>query len=377
MHNSIVVHYSEIGTKGANRNYFENHLMNNIRKATGLRVYKRYGRIICELKGSQKHAREILEFIPGIAYFSFASKTKLGMKHIMKTSLDILKNGRFVSFKVKTTRSNKKFPLTSMEVDKQVGKLICSKLNKGVNVKRPGKTLFIEIGEKEAYIYCKKHKGIGGLPVGTEGKIIASLSGGIDSPVASFLMMKRGCKIIFVHFCGRTTEKSLAKIEEIVKQLSKIQHRSKLYIVPFDKIQDEIIKKIQSKSRMIIYRRFMTKIINEIAKKEKALAIATGDSIGQVASQTMKNLNCIYGSSGIPILTPLIGMNKEEIINIAKQVGTYKYSILPYPDCCSYMIAKHPETRAELKDILKSERKIKNQNKLVRDAVKGADTRKI
>jgi len=383
MYNSIVIHYSEIGTKGGNRKYFENRLMDNIRNAIGLKVYKRYGRVICVMKKSKKPAnlnqiKKKLEVIPGIAYFSFAVKTRLSMTDIKKKSLAVLKDEKFKSFRIRTRRSNKKFKLTSMEIDRDVGAVVYKKMKKKVKLEKPGKTVFIEIGEKEAFVYSNKHKGIGGLPAGTGGKVVCSLSGGIDSPVASFMVMKRGCKVVFVHFYSQTaSEKSLSKIQSIVKQLANIQGRSKLYIVPFENIQNEIIKKIPSKSRMIIYRRFMTRIINEIAKKGKSLGIITGDSIGQVASQTIENINCIYEASELPILSPLIGMNKEEIVDIAKQIKSYKYSIIPYPDCCSFLIAKHPETRANIKHILKIEKTIKNRNKLVNDALKSAKIEKF
>jgi len=210
-------------------------------------------------------------------------------------------------------------------------------------------------------------------------KLICSLSGGIDSPVSSFLMMKCGCKIVFVHILNRTQtgEAVLSKIDKLVKQLSKTQPKSKLYIVPFENIQKQLIMNVPSKLRMIVYRRFMLRIINSIAKREKAQGIVTGDSLGQVASQTLDNLNCIYAASKLPVLSPLIGMDKVEIINIAKKIGTYDHSIIPYPDCCSFMLGKYPETRAEPGEIERIESFIENQEKLIEESVSNAEVKVI
>ena len=363
--NCIVIHYSEIGIKGKNRERFERKLMRNIKdalKANGIRTkaYRRYGRIICKPINEFESAKKVLKLVPGIAYFSFAVKTELNFNEIARAALALLKNKKFKSFKVKSRRSYKQFPLTSMEIDRKLGELILEKLRKKVNVKTPDITLYVEICEKEAFLYCERFKGIGGLPVNSSGKVLVLLSGGIDSPVASFLMMKRGCKVVFIHFYNESLVKS-SKIERIVQQLTAVQGSSKLYMIPFGSIQNEIIKSVPSKFRMLVYRRFMLRIAEEIAKKEKAIAIATGDSIGQVASQTLENLNCIYQTSKLPVFAPLIGLNKEEVIDLAKSIGTYELSILPYPDCCSFMVSKHPATHADVEEVLRFEKSIKSE----------------
>lgn len=205
-------------------------------------------------------------------------------------------------------------------------------------------------------------------------RLVSSLSGGIDSPVASFLMIKMGCEVIFVHIHNRTKTKGVkGKIEKIVNQLDKFQGSSKLYIIPFGKLQRKIIMNILSKFRMIIYRRFMMRILNEVAKKENAKGVVTGDSLGQVASQTLENLNCTYDASELPVFTPLIGMNKEEIVKLAKKIKTYEYSIQPYPDCCSFMIAKHPRTKGRIKNIKRMEKLIENKRELVQECVERAE----
>ncbi len=213
---------------------------------------------------------------------------------------------------------------------------------------------------KRNFLYTKKFNGVGGLPTGSSGKVVSLLSGGIDSPVASFLMIKRGCNTIFVHFHNRTinSEQALSKIRKIVEVLTKFQGKSKLYVVPFERLQLEIIRNVPSKYRMIVYRRFMLKIANYIAERENAKAIVTGDNLGQVASQTIENLNTIYRISALPIFSPLIGLNKREIVDLAKKIGTYEYSILPYQDCCSFMISPHPVTRSDPKMIERFEEHI-------------------
>jgi thiamine biosynthesis protein ThiI len=294
--NCIIVHYSEIGTKGKNRIFFERTLIRNIKRALRgkvKRVYKRHGRIVCDLAGKtvkQEGIIEILETLPGIANFSFAVKSGLELTEIKRRSLGILKSEDFSTFMVISRRSNKEFRNTSQEMNGILGEHIIRHMEKKVDLHKPDVKLYVEICEKEAFIYSVKHHGLGGLPVDSGGRVVCLLSGGIDSPVASFLMMKRGCSVIFIHIFNKTlaNEGVLAKLDSIVSRLKSIQLSSKLYVVPFEKIQREIIMKVPSKYRMIVYRRFMFMIANEIARAEKAKGIVTGDSIGQVASQTLE-----------------------------------------------------------------------------------------
>jgi tRNA uracil 4-sulfurtransferase len=379
MFNYIVVHYDEIGIKGQNRPFFENKLVEDLNTKINkfsLKIFKRYGKVICNLKEdlSKKDISSIvsiLELTPGISSFSFAQNCNLDLEDISSKSINLLKKKEFISFKVNTKRSNKNFKLNSLEINKKIGSDIVENLNKKVDLENPNIILNIEIGEKEVFIYDNKHFGIGGLALKSSGNVICSLSGGLDSPVASYMMMKRGCNVVYVHIQNdNLANKELQqKIEDLCKQLSKIQNKVKLYIVPFSKIQKQIIMFVPSEYRMIIYRRFMNKIINKIADSENSKLIVTGDSIGQVASQTIENINCIYDSSKYPIVSPLIAYNKNEIIVISKKIGTYNISIKPYPDCCSFMIATHPKTNAKLIDILKIEENIKDKEKLIEDSI--------
>ncbi|MDD5177823.1 MAG: tRNA 4-thiouridine(8) synthase ThiI [Candidatus Nanoarchaeia archaeon] len=371
----IVVHYSEIGTKGRNKSFFEKQLSENIKKTLGnkvKKVYKGYSYVLCELNKeyNETEITLILSKVPGVAYFSYCIRTKLDIEEIKRVSIEMLGKEKFSSFKVSCKRSDKRFEKNSKEINEILGEFICENLKKNVNLKNPDIELFVNVCNKDVFIYTKKIKGVGGLPVGSSARIICSLSGGIDSPVASFLMMKRGCEVVFVHIYNKTIQQGvLSKIDNLVKTLTKIQIKSKLYTVPFEDIQKELIKTVNSECRMIIYRRFMIKIINEIAKKEKIKAMVTGDSVGQVASQTIENLRCIYDASEIPVLAPLIGTNKEEVIDLAKKIGTYEDSIQPYPDCCSFMIAKSPETKARLETIKRIEDKIKNKEELIEKSI--------
>lgn len=373
-----VIHYSEIALKGNNKRHFENQLMKNIAEKTKIQPKKLYSRIIISLdkKADFEGIEKSLKSIPGIANFSFAKKAKLDYESIKKEGINILKNLEFETFKVNSKRQNKEFKMNSLELSGKLGYDIINELGKKAKMKNPDIELFIEICDKNAYLYAEKIKGIGGLPIGVSGKVAALLSGGIDSPVAAYSMMKRGCSIVLVHAFNNSINESgvLSKIEKLAKQLSIFQPKIKLYLVPFKDIQKKIIMNVNSKERMIIYRRFMTRIANKIAFKENAKAIITGDSVGQVASQTLENLASIYEASRLPILTPLIGMNKEEIISISKEIGAFEYSIMPYADCCSFMISNHPETKSKIKDILESESKIEEIDYLVLDAIKKAKT---
>lgn len=371
--NVLVIHYSEIGTKGDNRNLFEQRLVHNVKerlRSVISGVQREYGRIVAILPpdaGDEERRQEIhkkiferMQFLPGVAFFAFARRSPLDIDAMKRISIELLTPTSFATFKVDAKRSNKGFPLTSQDVANALGDHIRTTLKKTVNLTKPEQKLFVEIGEKNAYLFTEKHHGIGGLPVGISGKVIASLSGGIDSPVASYLMMKRGCKVVFVHIYNETVsaQNGKEKISDLVKMLASLQGRSRLYIIPFGELQRIIIATCPPKYRMILYRRFMMRILNSIAEQERAHAIVTGDSIGQVASQTLENLHCIYDASTVPVLTPLSGMNKDEIIVIAKKIHTYDISIQSSLDCCSFMIAKNPETKARLQNIISLEQNI-------------------
>ena len=367
----VIIHYNEITLKGGNRPFFERVLVDNIKgfleNIKYNKIYKDGGKIIIEMNKDidLEKIKEILENIPGISNFYFAVSEERELEKINKKTVEFLKNylqtendknNKIKTFKIEARRSDKKFKFKSPEINAKVGEYILENTKLKVDVHQPDLEIVIDIGNKDCFIYFEKTNGIDGLPVGTTGKLISLISGGIDSPVASYMMMKRGAKITFVHFKNKTINNTGDdKIKSLVKKLSRFQGRSKLYIVPFEEFQKEIIAKIPSKNRMIIYRRIMFKLAEMIAKKENAKGFVTGDSLSQVASQTLDNIGVIYNSANLPIFPPLIGMNKQEIIDLAVKIGTYEASILPYQDCCSFLIARHPETKANLGDILRQE----------------------
>jgi len=356
----LAIHFSEIILKGKNRRVFENKLIENLKIALKVKkITKKSGRLLCQVE-EKKEIVERLKNFPGIDIFYFAEECDLDLERVKRRVIKFLEKEEFEKFKVETHRANKEFPKTSVEINKIIGEAISKELNKKVDLKNPDLVVRIDVLEDEILISKKVYKGIGGLPVSTGGRVVCLLSGGIDSPVAAWAMMKRGCKVIFVHFFNSTfaTLHSLKKVERIVKKLSEVQLNSKLYLVPFENIQREIIKNIPAKYRTIIYRRSMLRIASLIAEKEKAKALVTGDSLGQVASQTLENLYCIYSASKFPALSPLIGFNKKEIIDLAKKIGTYEISILPYPDCCSLLVSKHPETKGDPEKIISLEKNL-------------------
>lgn len=367
LYTQIIIHYDEITLKGKNRPFFERALIKNIKELLeGINyneIYKSSGKIIIDMNESTDipKAKEILKSIPGISNFAFAVSEDKDMEKINKKTVELLNSCEEIkkckTFKIEARRSDKSFELKSPEINARVGEYVLENATLKVDVHNPDLEIIIDINNRKCFIYFEKIKSIGGLPVGTAGKLISLISGGIDSPAASFMMMKRGVKVIFIHFKNKTIMSGVGenKIEKLVQILSRFQGRSKIYIVPFEEFQKEIIAKVPAKNRMIVYRRAMFKLSEIVAGKENAKGFITGDSLSQVASQTIDNVKAIYSATNYPIFSPLIGMNKQEIIDLAKCIGTYETSIIPYQDCCGFLIAKHPETKADLDEIVKQE----------------------
>ncbi len=382
----VLVHYDEVALKKSNRLKFENILIKNIElklKDFGLKKIQRdWGRLVLEF--SQKDffdkIKNILGRIPGIHSFCLAYEFEKDF-NLMKQVLDLFsKEFENVStFAIDVKRADKNFYPDSNFCEKELGALVLEKFpHLKVNLQKPDLTIFYEITYKKIYCYINKFFGLGGLPVGSSGKMLSLLSGGIDSPVASFLMMKRGVQVDFIHFKNFTQASNNVqdKIFRLTKVLSSYQNKSNLFIVNFDNIQKSIIAHIQARYRMIIYRRFMLRIAERIAKENQSLGLITGDSIGQVASQTLENLNTVHNVSDLFIARPLIGMNKSEIIKLAREIGTYEISILPYDDCCSMFISEHPETKSNLEYIKKLEQDL-NIDELINNAIKRTEKFRI
>lgn len=382
--NYVICHYSEIGLKGKNRKFFEEKLVQNIRrvlKPSDIEFVKRIsGRILIKLtfKGekNQKNIQQALYHVFGIAYFAFAQESEQSIEAMQTTAYELIKGKEFKTFRVLTKRSNKNFPIISPDVNKKVSEYIFKHIGSDIqaDLKNSDITIYIEIVEKYAFVYLEKIKGPGGLPVGVGGRALVLLSGGIDSPVASYYAMKRGVKLDFIHFHAYpyTDKASIEKVKRIIKILNQFQFKSILYLISFADIQKQIVAKTPPKLRVVLYRRFMARIAENIAQKNNILALVSGESLGQVASQTLENICTISSAIDILILRPLIGQDKQEIVEKAKEIGTYDISILPDQDCCARFVPKHPETKARLKDIQKAEKKIKTK-KLIKKAVKSVE----
>jgi len=386
---TILCHYAEVGLKLGNRRFFENWLRQNIKAALNrtipnkkFTVRRLYGRIMIELDDdpiiNQEEITQALSNTFGLAYFAFAKYVAQEIKGIREMALAALQDKEFDTFKIKTRRPDQQFLFTAQQVNEDVGAFILSKMDKTVQLKDPDITCYIDIVQGAVYIYTEKIPGPGGLPTGANGKVVGLLSGGIDSPVASILAMKRGAAVTFVHFHSipLTTEESIEKVKQITTVLSHYQSRIHLYLIALTPIQKEILVKTKEKYRIILYRRFMFRIAEIIARKEKARALVTGESLGQVASQTLDNIAVIEAVSSMPILRPLIGLDKQEIINLAKEYGTYDISILPDQDCCSLFLPKHPATKAKKKFIEAEEENLVVDN-LIQDAIDSIEIIKI
>jgi len=382
MFDKVIIHYDEIGLKGKNRKYFEKLLVDNITKKAGkvlLKGFRESGQITFGIipQTNQEEITEILSKIPGIAYFSFAKKVDLDLETIKKEAVTMINSRDFETFKVNAKRHDKSFKYSSMDINCAVGEAI-SALNRKAKMKNPDLMLKIEITKDSAYLSCEDVSGTGGLPTNQKQKVVVLLSGGLDSPVAAYMMMKRGCEAILVH-CHNKNQSSDAvgdKIIRLSEALSKFQIKTKLFIVPFENIQKEIIMKAPSTTRMIVYRRFMIKIASVIAEKEKARFLVVGDSLSQVASQTIENLEATYKDSDKAVFTPLIGFDKNEITKISQKINTYDISILPYGDCCSYFLPKHPVLNINNRLLDRIESNI-DADSLIKEAVSKADVKII
>jgi tRNA uracil 4-sulfurtransferase len=306
---------------------------------------------------------ERLTRVFGIANFSLAHGLPLDLAHpdlgtLSKAVIEALRSESFSTFRVSAKRADKRLTLTSMEVARDVGAAVCEGTGKKVSLKNPDLTVYLELLSKEVYYATKKIQGPGGMPVGVSGKVACLISGGIDSPVAAYRMMKRGCRALFVHFSGRplVSRASEEKVRELVQTLTAHQYTSKLYVIPFGEIQRDIVANAPAPFRVVLYRRVMIRIAQELARREQCWGLVTGDSLGQVASQTPENLTVIEEAAELPLLRPLIGMDKVEITDQAQHIGTFAISIEPDQDCCSLFTPPHPSTKTRLDDIQKVER---------------------
>ena len=361
---SIVVHYQEIALKGKNRPWFLGRLVRNLRRALSdldvVDVRALMGRIEIRLGpgASREAAGARVRRTFGIANFSYARRTTLDIEVIAAAILEDLGDRTCRSFRVSVRRADKRFPATSPQVEREIGGRIKQARGWAVDLDNAELTIHVELLTSEAFYFFGKERGAGGLPTGTAGRVTCLLSGGIDSPVAAHRMMKRGCAASFVHFHSYPilSRASMEKARELVQLLTTWQQRSRLYLVAFGDIQQQVVLAVPGPMRVIVYRRLMFRIAERIALARGAKALVTGEVVGQVASQTLENLQVIGSVASLPVFRPLIGMDKEEIMTEARVLGSYPISIVPDQDCCTLFTPRHPLTRARLANIEAAER---------------------
>lgn len=380
----IIVHYHEIALKGGNRAWFERQLLENVSRALrGVKhagVRRISGRLLVQLQSDTPVPLVIdrLRHVFGIVHFAEAVAVAQDVDTITSTAWNLVENHTFSSFRVTTRRSNKAFPLSSVELNTQVGGYIKERSGARVDLKHPDLTCSIEIVDKSALISAGRTKGAGGLPVGVGETAAVLLSSGIDSPVASYRIMKRGVRLVFIHFHSApfTSKSSQRNTERIVDTLSRYQFDSILYLVPIIDVQQAITVVSPASFRVVLYRRAMVRAATMIARSEGAVALVTGENVGQVASQTLSNIAAIEEATSLPILRPLAGHDKSEIIEEAQGIGTYEISIEPYEDCCSLFVPKHPETRADLDEIRSIESRVELDS-LLQKAISDAERKVV
>ncbi|MCS7138501.1 MAG: tRNA 4-thiouridine(8) synthase ThiI [Crenarchaeota archaeon] len=376
MRKVCVVHYSEIGLKGRNRPFFEKKLVENVKRVLKgvleTEVERVQGRLVFQVDNADLlKIVESMKSVFGVSWFAFASVAEPTIDSIKKVVLEEAsrKITKGDAFKVEVKRADKSFPATSLELSKIIGNALVESLGVEISLKNPSKKVYVEVLKKEAYVFTERIRGPGGLPVGSSGKVISLLSGGIDSPVASYLMMKRGCEVHYLHFHPfyDNSEAENSKIMEIVRKLLPYSGRTTVTFIPSYEFQMATVN-IPAKYDLILFRRFMFKVAEKVAETEGAKALVTGESLAQVASQTLDNIFSISMGLKMPVLRPLIGYDKEEIIALANKIGTYDLSIKPYKDCCS-IIARHPETRARPRVVNELEKKV-NMDAIVDKSLK-------
>ncbi len=357
--NSVLVRYHEVALKRGNRPYFVRLLKSNLASSVsglGLREIKQLAGRLLLLFGEEADGEEIshrVQTVFGVANFSFVERTAADLEVLKSRVLDCIDGKQFASFRIDTKRGDKDFPLTSPEINREVGAAVKERSGARVDLRNAALTVSIEILPGDAFFGFDKIAGAGGLPVGVSGRVVSLISGGIDSPVASYRMMQRGCRLTFVHFHSTPylDKTSQEKVRELVRLLTRHQFSSRLYLVPFGEIQRQIVAAVLRPLRVILYRRMMMRIAESIAKKVRAGALVTGESLGQVASQTLENLAAIEDASTLPILRPLVGMDKQEIVDQARKIGTFDTSCIPDQDCCQLFVPRHPATKARLTDV--------------------------
>jgi len=386
----ILVRYGEIALKGNNRPFFERSLARNIKSAcediSKLTVELHRGRILVWPERRAERVARRMQDVMGIQNVSLAR----GVSHdpdeiaaagraVVLEALEEFPREKTITFRVKTKRGNKGYPMTSTELDRYVADRVLPDFE-GLKVKLKGADLVlgIEVREKSAFVYTKRLQGPGGLPVGTLGHVLCLLSGGIDSPVAAWMAMKRGCRVSFIsfHSAPYIGDGSRKKVADLVRILAHYQPTSQLFVVPFTKCQEAVRDHAPEAYRTVLYRRMMQRIASRVAKRNRCGALVTGESLGQVASQTLENITCIEDASHLPVLRPLVAMDKQEAVDLAIRIGTFETSIRPEPDCCTVFQPEKPIIHGRIHDCEEAEAGFDLEG-LIEEAVRGIERFKI
>lgn len=386
----IVVHYHELWLKGGNRRFFLGKLFSALRRALGGiavdRIEQPGDRFLIRL-GAGAPLEEVIarvRHVFGIAYYAVARPVERDLDALCRAAWAEIEPLRFATFAVRARRSDKTFPHSTMQIESAVGRFLLEKLREQgravrVQLREPELTCHIEVTPGPLLVYARKIPGLGGLPANTAGRITCLLSGGYDSAVAAHQMMKRGAHLSFVHFYGtgaRPGESSLHVAEGLARVLTRYQFTAKLYRVPFEEIQREIVRYAPEGFRVLLYRRMMLRITELFARRERALALVTGDSLGQVASQTLRNLAAVDAAATMPVFRPLIGTDKMEILEIARRIGTYDISSEPFHDCCPVFLPRAPELSATPEELDQAEATL-DVPSLIAQGVRGATVEKF
>ncbi len=384
MREIILVKNGELVLKGLNRNSFEDVLIKNMKRHLSdigkFNFTKSQSTIMVEPESDETDlddAAEALKRVFGIAALSRAAVCEKDINDIIKTAKNYLEDELLTAktFKVEAKRSDKKFPLNSPQICRELGGQILKAFHHlKVDVHNPDIVVTVEIRDRFAFVRGNNIKGAGGMPTGTSGRAAVLISGGIDSPVAAYMMAKRGIELISVHFASPpyTSELAEMKVMELLKKVAAYSGTITTYVVPFTEIQEAIRDYCPEDYFTLVMRRIMMKISEEIAKNQNCMALITGESVGQVASQTIYALGCTDNATNMPVFRPCIGMDKEEIIKISRNIDTFETSIQPYEDCCTVFTPKHPKTKPKVQDVIDAENKIPNLDEMMKKATETA-----
>ncbi len=360
---SVIAHYQEIALKGKNRSWFLHRLIRNLRTlledldVPAIRTPMGRVEIVLKQDTDWPEVCDRLSRAFGLANFALARRAPPDLEQLTDAIVRHLPTSPVPSFRVAVRRADKQFPVPSPEIERVIGRRVQDARGWKVNLSNPAFVIGVEIVPGEAFYYYGKLPGPGGLPVGTAGRVAVLLSGGIDSPVAAWRMMKRGCRATLIHFHSYpfVSRTSQDKARDLVKMLTRYQLQSRLYLIPFGELQRQITLSVPGPLRVVVYRRLMFRIAERVAQAARAQALVTGEVVGQVASQTLENMSIISTATSLPVYRPLVGMDKEEITAEAQRLGTYPISIVPDEDCCTLFTPRHPVTRARAAHIAAAE----------------------